>query len=219
MNFGELKDFAVSLLDDLDFGYFTEVQVGRWINMGQRKLQRQLVAAGQAFYFKCANATLVANECGLLLPDDFQAIHKVSLITGGVSPNEDILTIDSVTLNEADLLDRNPGQPIAYYLHKNTLKFVPVSDTTYPVRLTYSYAVADMVNDNDVPDAPERYHELIGIYGAKYGYVKDDRDMIQLEKMETEYLADLKRDAQQRMKQKARRIVQTGYDDWGGEVF
>ena len=220
MNFGELKDFAASLLDDLEFGYFTESQVGVWINMGQRKLQRKLIEAGQGHYLKCASATLVINDCSLPLPDDFHSIHKVKIITGGTYPNENSYIIQPVTLNESDLLDSLPAAPMAYYLQANKLKIVPIPDNNYSTQVTYCYSVVDMTNDNQEPDAPEQYHELIGIYGAKYGYVKDDRSMVQIEKMEQEYIADLKRDAQQRQKQMSRWVRATGYNDTGnGEMF
>lgn len=211
MTFQELRVFASSLLDDTDNGYFTTGDIDTWINFGQRKVQRKLVAAGQGFYFKCVSATLTTNSCSLVLPQDFQSVHKVRIITGGAYPREQKYDLDEVSLNEASLIDSEPSNPVAWYLHKNLIKVVPVPDVNYRFQMVYSYQVADMTDDNEVPDVPERYHELIGIYGAMYGYIKDDRSMVQLKAMESDYIEELEKDAQQRNRQNGRRIRETGY--------
>lgn len=215
MNLLQLKNLTVSYLDDLQFGYFSEAQVKVWLNNAQRKVQRLLIEAKQNFYLKCVETQTQVNICNLVLPLDFMIAHRVEMVLSGVFPNESKTTLAPITLMQQDLLGPTPSTPQAYYFKRNNLCFAPIPDNTYTIRLTYSYEVTDMVNDSSVPDVPERYHELLAIYAAIDGFLKDDRDNAYLMKIADDYIAMMKRESQQRQEQESRRVVNMD-SDWGG---
>ena len=219
MNLSQLRDLTVSYLDDLQQTYFTPSQLDVWLNNSQRKVQRQLIEAKQNFYLKCVQTTVQANQCGLLVPDDFMICHRLEVIVSGTFPNENRAPLSPITLMQQDLLGANPATPAAYYFKKNVLGLAPIPDQAYVMKMTYSYAVPNMTNDNSVPDVPERYHELLAIYAAMDGFLKDDRDNGYLMKMADTYITDMRREAQQRQEQESRRVVTRG-DDWGmGDIW
>jgi len=215
MNLAELRELTVTYLDDLQMGYFTEAQLNSWLNNAQRKVQRILINEKQNFYLKCVQTETVENQCNLVLPSDFMMAHRIVLVLSGTFPNENISTLAPITLNEQDLINPTPSTPAAYYFKRNNLCLAPIPNQAYALRLTYSYEVTDMTNDNSVPDVPERYHELLSIFAALDGFVKDDRDNTYLMKLADSYIKDMKSEAQQRQEQASRSVVRTGSDDWG----
>lgn len=220
MNQNDLANLTVSYLDDLAFGYFTRPQVNTWLNNAQRKVQRILIDLKQNFYLKCVESQTVANQCNLTLPQDFMIAHRVVLVISGTYPNENIAIVCPITLMQQDLMGPTPAMPEAYYFKRNNLCFAPIPDQTYAIRLTYSYEVADMTNGNSVPDVPERYHELLAIYAALDGFVKDDRDNTYLMSLADKYIADMKAESQQRQEQQSRTVRTHGdFDDYGGSMF
>lgn len=219
MNRAELRALTASYLDDLDQTYFTPTQVNSWLNNAQRKVQRLLIETKQNFYLKCVQTTTVTNQCALALPDDFMMEHRLEIVLSGVFPNECKSPIEPITLMQQDLLGPTPSTPSAFYFKKNNIGLAPIPDNEYVIRLTYSYAVADMNSDTSVPDIPERYHELLSIYAAIDGFLKDDRDNSYLMKIADNYIEMMKREAQQRQEQASRRVVTRG-DDWGmGDIW
>lgn len=215
LNLLELKNLTVSYLDDLEFGYFTQPQVTRFLNNAQRKVQRTLIDMKQNFYLQCVQTNTVANQCNLVLPQDFMMAHRVEIIIGGVFPNESKFTIEPITLNQQDLLQSTPSTPGAYFFKKNNLILAPMPDGPYLLRLVYSYEVTDMLNDAEVPDVPERYHELLAVYAALDGFVKDDRDNTYLMKLKDEYIEMMKAEAAQRQEQRSREVVTQDAEFYG----
>lgn len=214
MNLLQLKNLTVSYLDDLEFGYFTQAQLTVWINNAQRKVQRILIDMKQNYYLKCVQTQTVTNQCNLVLPTDFMMAHRIELVLSGVFPNETKYVIVPITLMQQDFLGPTPAPPQAYYFKRNNLCLAPIPDQAYTLRLTYSYAATDMVVDNEVPDVPERYHELLAVYAALDGFVKDDRDNAYLMSLANNYIECMKAEAQQRQEQQSRNVVSRD-DDWG----
>lgn len=218
MNLTQLQNLTVSYLDDLEFGYFTKSQITVWLNNGQRKVQRVLIDQKQNFYVKCLQTYTVANQCNLVLPDDFMMANRIEGVLSGTFPNEVRSAIVPITLMQQDLLPSVPAFPEGYYFKRNNLCFAPIPDGAYLIRMNYSYQVADMVNDTDVPDVPVRYHELIALFAALDGFVKDDRDNQYIKQMVEEYIENMKREAQQRQEQASREVVSM-QTDFSGVIF
>jgi len=220
MNQDELADLTVSYLDDLEFGYFTRPQVNMWLDNAQRKVQRILIDLKQNFYLKCVETETVANQCNLTLPQDFMMAHRVVVVISGTFPNENIGVVAPITLMQQDLMGPTPALPEAYYFKRNNLCFAPIPDQVYSIRLTYSYEVSNMVNGSSVPDVPERYHELLAIYAALDGFIKDDRENAYLLALADKYIENMKAESQQRQEQQSRTVRTHGdFDDFGGSMF
>jgi hypothetical protein len=77
------------------------------------------------------------------------------------------------------------------------------------LHLEYSYYVADMVADNDTPDAPAHFHEYIAILATRDCLIKDGRPLQPIEAKLVHYENLLKEVAEQRMADGPRMIVQT----------
>ena len=207
MTFLELQNLTVSYLDDLQFGYFTQPQVQVWLNNAQRKVQRILIDQKQNFYTKCVETVIPANQCALILPLDFMMANRIEIITQGTYPNEVKFPLQPITMNEQDMVSRAPATPQVYYFSKDLLKLAPVPNQDYRIKLIYSYSVADMVFPQQEPDIPYRYHELLAVYAALDGFVKDDRDNNYLKGLAEEYITSMKAEANARQEQVARRVV------------
>ncbi len=221
MNFSELQTLVSYHLDDLEFGYHTRPTVKRYLNQAQREVQKLLMAAGQNWYNKCQQTPTVENACAYYLPDDFLKMQRVELVIDGTAPDENIRVLDWVTLNQQDLIVQGPSIPAAFAIQKNTVKLFPVADeSTYILRITYSYRISDMSNDTDVPDVPEEFHEMIALLAVRDGYLRDDRATGELDNKIQLYRSAMKTDASDRIQTRARRVVVTGGNgSWGGEIY
>lgn len=217
MNLAQLRQLTVSYLDDLEETYFTPAQLNVWLNNAQKKVQRLLIESKQNYYLKCVQTQTVADQCGLALPDDFLILQKLELVLpGGVYPNENKYPLTPITLMQIDLLSPNPSIPQAFTFKKNKIILSPIPMQAYVVRLTYSYVVTDMVADTSVPDVPEYWHELLAVYAAIDGFLKDDRDNTYLMKIADDYIKQMKQTTQQRQEQTSRRVVSSGAYGFGG---
>lgn len=217
MTFLQLQQLVSYYLDDLNFGYFTPTQVKLWLNNAQKEVQKRLLQAGQNYYVECVQTTLVYGQKTYALPDNFKELNRLEIVTQNLgSLNETTTPVLPITLNQVDLTSTLAGVPQFYYIKRNNLVLVPVPNVTYPLRLNYSYAVGDMLNDSDTPDVPEQYHELIALIAAEDGFLKDGRASELLTKRLAEFKLDMDRDAAERNVDVPRRVVETGADSGGG---
>lgn len=219
MTFSDLQNLVAYNLDDLNFGYFTTTQVKVWLNNAQREVQKRLVKAGQNYYTKCVQTSLVVGQNEYVLPSDFKKEHRLEVVISGSFPNESINPILPITRNQTDLISNGTGVPQFYYFRKNRVVIWPSPDSTYTMRLEYTYLVTDMVNDTDVPDVPDSYHELIALLAAQDGFIKDGRASELLVKKIADYQRDFDTDAQERNQDMSRSIRETGSDNASGFYF
>lgn len=219
MNFRELKDLTSFWLDDLQFGYFTDAQVSLWLNNAQNEVQKRLIKASQQYYTVCVQTTLVVNQFDYVLPLDFKKVMRLEVIVSGTSPNESVIPVIPITLNQKDLVITGNGTPQFYTIKRNRLVVRPAPDTALQMRLYYAYQVASMVLDTDLPDVPDAYHELIALYACQDGFIKDGRSNALLGVKIMAYEKDMDSDAQERNQDQSRSIVVTGDDTSSGYYF
>lgn len=213
MTFSELKDLVAFYVDDLQFGYFTEAQVERFLNNAQIEVQKYLVLAGENYYLKCVETDTVIGQSDYVLPQDFFKLHRLEMVLD--SNDESVLPIKPITLNQKDFFNQGNGQSLAYYLKRGRLILNPPPDQIQTLRLFYSYQVAELVNDSQIPDIPDQYQEALAVWAAYDCLIKDDRDPSTLMVKKNEYLALMKTAADQRKVDRPREIVTTGFDDFG----
>lgn len=211
MTRGEIKALAAYWLDDVSYGYFTEAQLNVFINQAQREVQKILLNAGQDYYTKCAVSATVINQARYSLPDDFLKIMRLSFITSGSGANAKYQRIHPITRNEQDVaIYDTTGDPLYYFFYKNTFRLAPIPDRSVTLELQYAYRVTDMSDDANTPDVPEDYHELLAIFAARDGFLKDGRDMAPIERKLKYYEELMRENAQQRAQDSPRYIVSTG---------
>lgn len=207
-------------VDDLAMTYFTPSQIQTWLNNGQREVQKKLLQSPGNWYVTPVNTPTVQNQAIYALPADYLKCHRIEIVLSGTTPNEVKSPLDVITINEQDLFPNGPGNPGAYYLFKNNINLVPIPSTAgQTIRLYYSYLVADMVLSNDVPDVPYQYEELIAWYAIRDAFIKDQREMGEVQKKIDVYEAMMKEDMQQRDVSRGRRIVTTETGGWNNACY
>jgi hypothetical protein len=210
MTFLELRNLVSYWVDDLQLAYFTATQVNSFLNNAQKELQKLLLNAGQNYYVKRYQTTTVINQADYVLMDDFEKLHRLELVISGTPPTEAVTPINSITINQQDLLLGNTATPCGYFIKKNRLVLFPTPNAAQTLRMYYSPRVADMTLDTDVPDAPAQYHEYIAVLAAHDCLMKDGRDPSTLQAKIKYYEEMLKNDAQERQVDGPRTIVDTG---------
>lgn len=207
-----LENLTAYWLDDLNFGYFSKTQIDVWLNNAQTEVQKMLLQARANFYVIPVQTTLVVNQRDYVLPQDFMTQHRLEIVLTGSPPNEDVLPMAPMTLNQQDLVPNRTGTPQFYYFKKNRMSVWPAPDTALTMRLFYSYAVADMVNGTDQPDIPAPYHEMLAVLATLDGLMKDGRSPAAMLEKRAYYENLLKQETDGRNEDAPRGIVQTGND-------
>lgn len=221
MTFESLQSLVSYYVDDINFGYFTLPQVKVFLNNAQREVQKQLVQAGENFYVKCVTTPMIQDQCGYTLPEDFNKTRRVEIVQSIDTSGESIRIITPVTIMEDAQASSTPGLPDFYYLKKDMLVFNCPADATtatYTLRMLYTYMVADMINQLDVPDVPERYQEYIAVLATLDCIYKDGRDPGPWLKKRDDYMSLMKQDSERRTEDAPRMVVSTMDDDWYGIV-
>lgn len=208
----DLQNLTAYWLDDVNFGYFTTTQINMWLNNAQREVQKTLLQSRSNFYVTRVQTTLVVNQADYVLPNDFMTLHRLETILTGSPPNEDVLPLAPMTINQQDLVPNRTGTPQFYFLKKNRATVFPAPDTALTLRLYYSYTVADMVLGTDSPDIPTPYHEMLAVLATIDGLMKDGRDVNPMLAKRTYYENLLKQETQDRNEDAPRSIVSTGGD-------
>lgn len=215
MTFADLRTLVWSWLDDPYGAYFTESQVNAWLNNAQREAQKQLLQAGENWYVTKVSTQLVQNQDTYALPSDFLKLNKLELVLSGTSPNENKQAISFVTLNQLDSVSMTTGTPQAYNIRKNCITIRPIPDNTLTMKMDYSYLVADMIQDTNVPDVPKQYQEYLAVIAAIDGFLKDQRDPSPFFAKRDFYLNMMKQDEQNRHVDSPRMVVNTEDTDIG----
>lgn len=218
MTLNDLTNLMLSWLDDPNAGYFTPAVTLPFLNNAQQEVAKKLVLAGQNYYIKSQQTTLVVNQGLYQLPSDFLHIHRLEVVTDGCYPDETRLVIAPITMNQQDYTPNLTGTPESYFLKRNCLVLTPVPDTAYPLRINYSYQVANMVNLTDVPDVPSEYHEFIAVLATLDGNLKDKMDLSGVIAKRDYYEKLMNQAAAERKYDQPRCVVVTE-DDGFGQMF
>lgn len=207
MTFKDMQDLVGDWLDDVDFGYFKLPIVKKRLNLALKEVQKELIAAGQDWYVRCAQTNLVINEELYQFPSDFlkvNALRATQALQGSQTNWQDVTPM---TRSQRNQLPNQTAMPTNYFLDKQYFHLLPIPDNTYIIELEYTYLVEDMVLDIDVPDCPPQYQELIPILCVLDGFIKDGRDMSAIIKKKDDYLKLMKIDSQQRKIDRPRKII------------
>lgn len=210
MNFLQLKQLVSYWVDDLTMGYFTDTQLGIFVNNAQKETQKMLLRAGENFYTKQVETTTIIGQSDYILPANFLKVNRLELIISGTAPsNEETRVLEQITMNQVDIIQGLQSTPTAWFIHRDRFVLKPVPDKAQTLRMYYSYRVADMVNDSDDPDVPIQYHEYIAVIAALDCYLKDDRQPDILLAKKKFYEEMMKKDMEDRSETKSRSVVVT----------
>lgn len=208
----DLQNLTAYWLDDLNFGYFTRPQITVSLNNAQAECQKLLLQARANFYVVPVQTTLVVNQNDYVLPLDFMTEHRLEIVMSGTPPNEDLVPLSPMTLNQQDMVPNKSGTPQFYFLKKNRIRVYPAPDTALTMRLYYSPQVGDMVNLTDSPDVPPAYHEYLAVMATLDGLLRDGRSTQAMEQKLKYYVRLMKQETDSRIEDSPRSIVMTGGD-------
>lgn len=214
MTLAEIRTLCLSWLDDPNGGYFTTAQMNVFINNAQKEVQKLLLQSGELYYTKAVETTMIVSQTDYVIPDDFLKVHRILIVLSGTTPNEEIQTLQPITLDQQDLFDNQSTNPQAYYLKRNRFVMVPPPANALVLRIEYSYLVADMTLDADVPDVPTQYQEYIAVLATIDGFLKDGRDPGMMMTKKAFYEEQMKQDQQNRKEDGPRMVVVTRSEGW-----
>lgn len=216
LTFKELKDLTADWLDDANYGYFTEANVGKRVNRALFEVQKLLVNAGQDYFVKCVETTTVTNQEIYSFPSDFLKLNSLWIVTSGSGVNADKQQIFPMVRSQQSLVYGKTGTPSNYYLSRSYIHLKPIPDSVKTLEMDYTYRVEEMVNDADEPDCPDIYQELIAVMATLDGFIKDGRDMTPILKKKQDYIDLMKKNSQQRRVDRPRMINATsgGYGEY-----
>lgn len=211
MTFLEIQDLALDWLDDADAGYFSRPKLKIRINQAQKTLQKILFAAHEDFYTLSVETPLVIGQANYPLPSDCVEIMLLEYVLSGSGVTADTQQIFPQQRTQKYQRPSGSGDPDIYYLNKNQIILVPVPNAVKTMRMDYSYRVADMVLDGDVPDIPDDYVYLLPAMAAMDGMIKDERDISPILKKIDDLKLESKQQAESRRKDMPRMVVDTGF--------
>jgi len=208
MTFLTAHNLIASWLDDVNHGYFTEAQIIVWLNLAQKHVQNELLQAGNNWYLKPVETTLVSGQADYVLPTDFVQEHRLEVVMSDYgTPNEVTQAITPITLNQQDMVSRRLGNPTNYYFKKDRMVLSPTPQFTNVLRLYYSPTTVDVTTYTDVLDVPEQFAEYCCLTACFDGFIKDDRAPENLVHKKEKYEAMIKKMAVDRIKDLPRQVV------------
>lgn len=220
MTFRNLKDYVARWVDDKNFGYFTEADVGVRVNLAQKELQKRLISANEEYFSICVSTNTVANQKTYSLPNDFIQVIRLERVLNGTGDLINTQQITPITPNQINLYpyaSNVSGAPCNYYFQNRTIVLVPTPNIVYNIHLQYSYIVDDMVVDGDSPDAniPENLQEYIGVLATRDCLFQDNREVTPIQLKLELYEKLLKEIAVQRNADVTRMVIATeGGGNW-----
>lgn len=216
ITFLDLQNYVARNVDDKAFAYFTLTDVKARLNLAQKECQKRLIQSNTERYTKCVYTNTVIGQKAYALPSDFIELITLERVVQGSGDTANTTPIQYITPNQKFMNPNATGCPGYYYFAKNLVNMIPVADSVYEIHLEYSYLVADMVNDNDIPDVPAEYHEYIGILATRDCLFQDERSMSPIQAKLDYFDTLFKQVAQTRNKDSSRQIVVTDGQQWNG---
>ena len=202
-------NLMISWLDDPKQGYFDNPTCIKWLNYAQRMVQFELLQAGNNWYAKPVETTLVVGQTDYVLPSDFVQEHRLEVVMSSYgTPQEMRQAIQPMTINQQDLVPIQLGNPTNYYLKKDRLTLSPNPQTALVLRMWYSPRVVDIAAVTDSLDVPEQFGEYVAIIAAFDGFIKDDRAPDNLVIKKAKYEEMIKKMAVDRIKDMPRQVVE-----------
>lgn len=216
LTFIQCQQYTSDLLDDPNNGYFTLPLLKMRLNLAQRELQKRLISANMNYYMRCVKANTVVGQDTYSMPTDFLELIWLGRVLSGTGATASYQQIMNITSAQRSLVDGLSGDPEMYFFMQNSLVLKPTPSRLVEIHLEYAYNVVDMVNDTDVPDAPEQFHEYIPILATRDCLIKDGRPLDSINSKMAMFEELLKQIAVQRRADSPRMIVGTSVDSgWG----
>lgn len=149
-------------------------QYNNWINLGLRDIQTSFPTA--PFLQTSADRTLSSGtRVYTNLPSDFDKMNKITYPVGDVA-------LTYLSPEELDILQPSAtegGTPLVYTIRgqgsNGRIEYYPVPGGSYTVHYDYQKLVTTVSAGSAVPDVPEKYYDLLVLYGEIRGWRRRGR--------------------------------------------
>ena len=165
----QLRTLVRFYIDDRGSSRFTDAELLVFLNEGQKEVQKIIDEADENFFSDCQSYSVVTDtdsyEFGL--PDNLKKVIQVERLVSGGTPvpaeyvefrkRHDYPAIRH-ELNYFGIVKTAP----MYYLRGLKIGIANPTES-YTLRLWYTYAIPDLVNDADRSEIPPEYRNLIAL--------------------------------------------------------
>ena len=163
MNLSELRTATRNLLNEEVPGFWSDAQLNSYINLGVLRVNSIISGIREDFFTVSATFVMTAGTSLYALPSDCRFVRRIE-IYDPTDPNS-IIKIDEMKFPRleanGDWLFTQNAQPKKFVLINNQMRFLPIPDSTYNIRIYYDARPVTLADDADAPTAPEDFHDLI----------------------------------------------------------
>ena len=185
-NYAELKTAVANFMARSDL----TSQIPDFITMAESRISRELETREQE---KRSQATLVAGDEYILLPNDFREVREVKI---NASPTR-VLTYYSPSALDSMYSSNGEGMPEGYSIVGLELKMRPIPDAAYTQEIVYIGSLPNISNTTTpilFTRSPDLY--LYGALAEGYAYLLDEARAAQYDQKFTRILEEIKVDEQ-----------------------
>jgi|TARA_R100001463_G_scaffold131054_1_gene190844 hypothetical protein len=185
-NYAELKTAVANFMARSDLTN----QIPDFITMAESRMSRELETREQE---KRSQATLVAGDEYILLPNDFREVREVKI---NASPTR-VLTYYSPSALDSMYSSNGEGMPEGYSIVGLELKMRPIPDAAYTQEIVYIGSLPNISNTTTpilFTRSPDLY--LYGALAEGYAYLLDEARAAQYDQKFTRILEEIKVDEQ-----------------------
>ena len=185
-NYAELKTAVANFMARSDL----TSQIPDFITMAESRMSRELETREQE---KRSQATLVAGDEYILLPNDFREVREVKI---NASPTR-VLTYYSPSSLDSMYSSNGEGMPEGYSIVGLELKMRPIPDAAYTQEIVYIGSLPNISNTTTpilFTRSPDLY--LYGALAEGYAYLLDEARAAQYDQKFTRILEEIKVDEQ-----------------------
>jgi len=185
-NYAELKTAVANFMARSDLTN----QIPDFITMAESRMSRELETREQE---KRSQATLVAGDEYILLPNDFREVREVKI---NASPTR-VLTYYSPSALDSMYSSNGQGMPEGYSIVGLELKMRPIPDAAYTQEIVYIGSLPNISNTTTpilFTRSPDLY--LYGALAEGYAYLLDEARAAQYDQKFTRILEEIKVDEQ-----------------------
>lgn len=171
MNLGELVTAFRLYVDDWSGTQFNHEQVRSFLNASLQDLKRHMQRIRPQHFQGVVSFTTVAGfDLEAELPEDFSGIQSVERHDPGFPPRPMTeLTFKGRHDGETKDIARQNSWTDGYYVRKRKFA-IPVASGAYTVVVYYTRSLVKLVEDDDAPEIPEDFHDLIALGAAKKAF-------------------------------------------------
>jgi len=177
MDLSELRDSARSKADEQEADFIDNVELDRFINQGARLVHGKMVQHFNDDFVTVgtlANGGLFTTTNGVqayALPATLKKLVKVETRSNGSRNDNDWRKLSRVNIANDHNDYRWPAREgyapeFGYFPTKDAIYLRPVPAAIFQVRLWFVPKFVKLVLDDDTPDLPEEFHDLISEFAS-----------------------------------------------------